>query len=287
MQVRIARRLIDTQFPEFSDLDLIPVESGGTDHTLFRLGSDLSVRFPNREDVVSQVEKEHAWLPRLSAVSVRIPRPVAKGLPDEGFPYAWSVYDWCPGDALSDVGLSDWGALASDLADFLADLRSVSITNAPLAGSQNHFRGVALAERNDLTLVAIKGISDEYSEMALLALWHDALSAAPHAGSQTWLHGDLQGGNLLIESGRLSAVIDFGLCGVGDPACDLMVAWSVLTKDGRGEFRDLLACDDASWARGRGWALSVATIALDYYRSRNPHLSRISRRTLEAILQDD
>ena len=119
------------------------------------------------------------------------------------------------------------------------------------------------------------------------AYLHDALSAARHVAPPTWLHGDLQGGNLLIESGRLSAVIDFGLCGVGDPACDLMVAWSVLTKDGRGEFREHLTCDDASWARGRGWALSVATIALDYYRSRNPHLSRISRRTLDAILQDD
>ena len=286
IDLRAARRLIDVQFPEYAARQLTSVLSGGTDHTLFRLGEDLSVRFPKREDVASQVEKEQTWLPRLAGLKVRIPRPVAHGAPGETFPYSWSIYDWCPGEALSIVGACDWSQLAIDLAEFLIQLRCLPITDAPLSGPQNHFRGVALMERNDLTRAAIRGISNECSETALLACWQDALGAEPHVGAPTWLHGDLQGGNLLIEHGRLSAVIDFGLAGVGDPACDLMVVWSVLTQEARDPFRERLGCDDASWARGRGWALSVATIALDYYRGRNEPLCSISRRTLDAILED-
>ena len=284
---RVVRHLIKTQFPEYADLDMVPVSSGGTDHTLFRLGQDLSVRLPKREDAVAQGEKEHVWLPRLAVESVRIPTPVARGQADEKVPFAWSIYDWCPGQALIHAKSLDFAEIAQTLARFTLELQSISTRDAPLAGQQNHFRGVALIKRHQATIAAITGVSDEYPEAALRAVWEQAISAPSHAQAAVWLHGDLQGGNLLVREGHLSAIIDFGLSGVGDPACDLMVAWSVLPKDCRAAFRDQLNCDDARWARGRGWALSVATIALDYYRGRNPQLCAISRQTLDAVLEGE
>ena len=182
--------------------------------------------------------------------------------------------------------MENWARAASDLAEFIRALQAMDTKAAPLAGPQNHFRGVPLQERDALTLAALHGLADEYPEAELLKRWEHALATPLHSGPPVWLHGDLQGGNILVADDRISAIIDFGLCGVGDPACDLMVAWSVLPASVRALFRAQTGCSDAAWARGRGWALSVASIALDYYRGRNPHLSAISRRTLSAILAD-
>src|SRR5439155_14751042 len=101
-----------------------------------------------------------------------------------------------------------------------------------------------------------------------------------------WIHGDLTPGNLLVEQGRLSAVIDFGCLGVGDPACDLMVAWTLLSGETRDAFRAALAVDDATWARGRGWALSWALIALPYYLETNPVGVGSAWHTIDEVLAD-
>ena len=106
-------------------------------------------------------------------------------------------------------------------------------------------------------------------------------------GAPMWLHGDLHATNLLARHGTLSAVIDFGCLGVGDPACDLMPAWIYLTADTREAFRDAAACDDAAWARGRGWALSVGLIALPYYETSNPVFAGIARHAIAEALADD
>ncbi|MEO0608221.1 MAG: aminoglycoside phosphotransferase family protein [Pseudomonadota bacterium] len=286
IELEVARRLIDAQFPEFRHFALHPIESGGTDNTIFRLGDSFSVRFPKRAEAAEHIDTEKFWLPRLAALPVRIPKPQAKGAASSEFPYPWTIYDWCPGQALSETEVKDWAQAAKDISTFLQALQVMDTQDAPLSGPRNHFRGVPLKNRDALTRAAIHGLADEYPEPELLHHWHDALSATPHRESPVWLHGDLQGGNILVFEDRISAIIDFGLCGVGDPACDLMVAWSVLPKQVREPFRQQIACNEAAWARGRGWALSVSAIALEYYRDRNPHLSHISRQTLSAILTD-
>lgn len=286
IDIETARHLIDAQFPEYRAMELRPVLSGGTDNTIFRLGDALSARFPKREGVVTQIDTEHDWLPRFSTLPLRIPKPIAKGKPNEVFAFAWSIYDWCPGAALSETGIENWSHAANALARFIKALQAQDIQGARLAGPQNHFRGVPLIERDALTRAAFEGLADEFSTSDLTDRWQAALSAAPHSIAPVWLHGDLQGGNILVAEDAISAIIDFGLCGVGDPACDLMVAWSVLPTDVRSLFRDAIDCDEACWARGRGWALSVATIALDYYRCRNPALCEISRRTIRAVLSE-
>ena len=281
----VVRALIDTQFPDYKDLPLRPISSGGTDHVIYRLGDDFSVRLPVRSDVVSQVAKEQLWLRRLEPLPLTIPCPVALGKPDHGYPYDWSIYTWLSGSALTQTPPEDWRDTGLRLAGFLRALQAKPTKDAPLSGPQNHYRGVELRHRDDLTRRAILAISDEFPEDALMTVWGAALAAPVYDKAPVWIHGDLQGGNLLVKDGLVSAVIDFGLSGVGDPACDCIAAWSVLPASARSIFQSELGCDAATWARGKGWAVSVAAIALEYYRDRNPSLSAISRQTLHAALE--
>ena len=281
-----ARRIIDAQFPKYKRLSLEPIIPGGTDNTMFRLGQTLCARFPKREEAVPQIKKEQVWLPRLAPLPLKIPSEVGSGPASAEIPYDWSLYDWLPGKSLVESEIENWSAAAIALADFVLGLQAKDVSSAPLAGAQNHYRGVALEKRDELTIAAIAGLADEYSEEVLRRVWDEALQTPEHRGDPVWLHGDLQGGNILVSGGRLGAVIDFGLSGVGDPACDLMVAWSVLPRSARSVFKKSVRAADDTWMRGLGWALSVSVIALENYRGRNQPLSHISRQTIDAILDD-
>lgn len=120
----------------------------------------------------------------------------------------------------------------------------------------------------------------------MTAAWEAALRAPEWQGPAVWVHGDLLFGNLLVERGRLSAVIDFGCLGVGDPACDVTAAWTLFSGEARDVFRAALSVDDATWARARGWALSWGLIALPYYLDTNPLIVRDARRTIAEVLAD-
>ncbi|MEO1303456.1 MAG: aminoglycoside phosphotransferase family protein [Pseudomonadota bacterium] len=279
--------LIKSQAPDYGHLALEAVKSGGTDNTIFRLGNKLSVRLPKRLDAVSQIDKETTWLPRLAPLPLHIPTPVFLGAPGQGFDHPWAIYQWIDGAPLSQSTIEDWRVSSHALSSFLLNLQAKDISGAPRSGAQNHYRGVDLMARDGLTRAAILNLADLYSTDALYAIWDESLSADPHGAAPSWLHGDLQGGNILVANGQISAIIDFGLSGVGDPACDLMVAWSVLPPDIRSIFRESMSCDDHAWSRGKGWALSVSVIALDFYRDRNAALSTISRQTIEAVLGKD
>jgi aminoglycoside phosphotransferase (APT) family kinase protein len=147
-------------------------------------------------------------------------------------------------------------------------------------------RGLPLATREAPTREAIAALDGMYDAHALTAAWEAALQAPDWDRAPVWFHGDLLPGNLLVERGRLSAVIDFGGLGVGDPACDLMIAWGLFAGEGRNAFRTALAVDDATWARGRGHALSQALIFVPYYLNTNPVGVRNARRTIDAVLAD-
>jgi aminoglycoside phosphotransferase (APT) family kinase protein len=228
------------------------------------------------------VEKEHRWLPRLAPLlPLRIPVPLAKGEPAEGYPWNWSVYPWLRGENPSDEVLADPGFLAADLAEFVIALHGIDPTDGPPAS-----RGVPLAMRDAETRAAIADLRGVIDAEAVTAAWEDALRAPAWTGPAVWIHGDLTPGNLLLEQGRLSGVIDFGALGVGEPACDLIVAWNLLSSETRDVFRSPLDVDDATWARGRGWALSIALIALPYYVDTNPGIVAVSRRVVDEVLAD-
>jgi len=125
-----------------------------------------------------------------------------------------------------------------------------------------------------------------YDPAMLAEVWETALAAPAWEGPPVWIHGDPQGGNLLVLDGRLNGVIDFGGLGVGDPACDLIVAWNLFGPEGRAAFRTAIGVDQATWRRGRGWALSTGLTALPYYLDRLPAVARWARRTLDEVLAD-
>jgi aminoglycoside phosphotransferase (APT) family kinase protein len=280
-------RLLAAQFPQWADLPIKPVHSAGTDNAIYRLGSDMAVRLPRRQGVTRQVDKEQQWLPRLAPLlPLAIPIPRAYGRPGEGYPWHWSVYQWLAGENATIEPIADPGQAARDLAYFIAALQRIDPTGGPPSGPHNFFRGVPLAMRDPLTRAAIADLSGMLDTGAVTAAWKAALQAPVWDGPPVWIHGDLSPLNLLVQQGRLSAVIDFGGLSVGDPACDLIVAWNLFSAQTRAVLRAALPVDDATWARGRGWALSIGLIALPYYQSTNPVLAGIARRAIDEVLAD-
>jgi aminoglycoside phosphotransferase (APT) family kinase protein len=285
--VDIVRRLVAAQFPQWGDLSITGLPSAGTDHAIYRLGESMSIRMPRVPWARQQSEKEHQWLPKLAGhLPLAIPKPLAKGLPGEGYPWEWSVYDWCAGENATLDRLVDPHQAAVDLAAFVRALRAIDTTSGPAAGRHNFGRGVPLAQRDAATRSAIAAVEKLYNVKTLTDAWNAALAEPVWESPPVWIHGDLQSGNLLAVAGRLSAVIDFGGLGVGDPACDLMVAWNLFPADVRETYRAAVATDEATWARGRGWALSVALIALPYYLNTNRFMVEMSQYTIAQVLGD-
>lgn len=263
------RALLADQHPQWADLPVRPVATPGWDNRTFHLGDDLLVRMPSAAEYALAVDKEHRWLPVLAdRLPVPVSVPVALGQPGAGYPYAWSVNPWLPGTPADPQRLADPVGLADDLVVFVGALRAVDSTPGPQPGIHNWYRGGTLRTYDATARGALRVLARHPAEdvgvdlAAATATWDDAL-AAPWDGMDTWFHGDLAAGNLLLDDGgRLCGVIDFGTCGVGDPSCDLAVAWTLLDDAGRGRLRTGLDVDDASWARGQGWALWKALSGL-------------------------
>ena len=236
------------------------VDLDGWDNATFRLGDTMSVRLPSADGYAAQVEKEHRWLPVLAPrLPFAIPQPVARGVPSDEFPLPWSVYRWLDGEVATVDRIADLTVFASDLAAFLVALRDVDPAGGPAHGPHSWFRGGPLATFDEQTRRLLATLDGTIHATAVSAVWDDALHRA-FEGPATWLHGDVTASNLLVADGRLSAVIDFGCCGVGDPACDVAIAWTLFDGQSRRAFREAVGVDDATWERGRGWALWKALI---------------------------
>lgn len=283
----LVRRLVGAQLPQWAHLSVRALNSAGTDNALYRLGDEMVVRLPRTQSASEQVDKEQRWLPRLAPfLPLAIPNPLVVGAPGEGYPWRWSVYQWLTGEDASVKPVIDAHQTAVTLAEFLLALHRVDPTGGPFSGEHNFFRGVPLAMHDSPTHAAIVSLHSMFNTDVMLETWNCSLEAPAWSGSPCWIHGDLIPTNLLVQNGRLSAVIDFGGLGVGDPACDLIVAWTFLSAETREVFRSALSADDATWTRGRGWALSIGLIAFDYYQETNSVLARIAKRSIEEALAD-
>jgi aminoglycoside phosphotransferase (APT) family kinase protein len=292
----LVRRLLAAQFPQWARLPLAPVPQSGMDNATFRLGPDLSVRLPRYAHWAGQVEREHRWLPYLAPrLPLAVSEPVARGEPGEGYPYPWSVYRWLEGETLRTESLVDPVRAARDLAGFLTALRAADATGGPGPEQSNAFRGVPLGDERDSIAVearvrpkieALKktGLIDTD---AVTEVWEAALAAPAWSGPPVWIHGDLDAGNLLTVNGRISAVIDFGTLAVADPAVDLLPAWRFLSGPAREVFRKETGLDDATWARGRGWAVAGSLpVPDDPYFQADPARVTAALRHLEAVVSD-
>jgi aminoglycoside phosphotransferase (APT) family kinase protein len=283
----LVRRLLAEQFPQWAGLPISPVPSGGTDNTIYRLGNDMALRLPRIHWAVPQVEKEQEWLPRLAPhLPLAISFPLAMGAPGDSYPWHWSVYRWIEGENATARSLDNLCQAAVKLAQFVSALHRIDASGGPGAGPHNFGRGVPLAERDGAVRAAIAALDGVIDTDVAASAWDAALRAPVWSKPPVWVHGDLQSGNLLAQGGQLRGVIDFGGLGVGDPACDLIVAWNLLSGESRDAFRTALAVDDATWARGRGWALSIGLIALPYYLHTSPAMVSYARHTIAEALAE-
>jgi aminoglycoside phosphotransferase (APT) family kinase protein len=192
------------------------------------------------------------------------------------------VYRWIDGETACADRIGDLTGFARTLAGFLAALHRPEPTGGPQAGAHSAFRGASLTTYDAETRRAVARLADRIPVGTVTQIWATALRST-WSGPPVWFHGDVAWGNLLVREGRLAAVIDFGCCGTGDPACDLAVAWTLLSGASRSAFRAALAVDDGTWARGRGWVLWKALITLD---NPDPVRAAEARHMLDAVLAE-
>lgn len=276
------RRLLDAQYPAWSDLPVRRVAVDGWDNRTFRLGRHLSVRLPSGPGYDLQVRKEFEWLPVLQrGVSLPIPEVVALGQPGAGYPFEWTVRGWINGTPVRDAPGLDHLLLAEDLARFLRELRAVPAGNGPTPGAHSQHRGGPLWHWQEDVDRALFQLGSSIDHDRVLGLWHEALAATEDQPAR-WLHGDVATGNLLASQGRLSAVIDFGCIAVGDTACDLVPAWTYFTQPARARFEKSVQATEAERARGIGWALWKALITVD-----DRHHGTTARFSLEQLQVTD
>lgn len=281
----LIRRLVDTQFPQWRNLPLRLLDPAGSDHVIYRLGEELSVRLPRHTGAIGQAGKEFQWLPRLAPhLPLAIPVPVGVGEPGLGYPWPWAVSRWLDGEVATVETLEHSTRAATELAEFLSALQQCTPADIPAATSQEDLTGGPLSDRDQATRAAIAEVDGVFDAAAMTELWEAALSAPDWGRSPVWFHGDFHTGNLLTVEGRISAVIDFGGLGMGDPACDLMIAYTLLSAESRAVFRETLGVDDATWLRGRGWALATGLNAYNYYAAVSPRVAAQTTRQINQAL---
>lgn len=282
----LVKRLIAAQFPQWSDLAVTPVEVDGWDNRTYRLGNDMTVRLPTAAGYVPAVAKESRWLPRLAAaLPVTIPDVLGEGVPGEGYPFPWSVRRWVPGQTADLRRIDDVPRFAIAVAEFLRALQRCDSTGGPLGGEHSWYRGASPAHYDEDTRRFLDALTGHVDTARAAVVWEAAL-AAEHNGPPVWFHGDVAAGNLLVAGGKLTAVIDFGTCGVGDPACDLVIAWTMLSGASREAFRDVVDLDKGTWARARGWALWKALLILAACVDDDHERAAVNQSVIDEVLAD-
>ena len=285
LNTALVKKLIAEQFPRWKNLPVEQVLPGGWDNRTFRLGGDKLVRLPSGAAYADKVAKEQYWLPRLApSLPLPIPEALAMGRATSDYPWLWSVYRWIEGDTAASVAIENLPAFAKDLAQFLVALYQVDTTDGPPAGAHNFYRGCALTHYDNQTRQAITLLEDKIDSRAVLSIW-DAALATSWDKPAVWVHGDISAGNLLVQNGKLSAVIDFGGLAVGDPACDLAIAWTFLDAKSRQAFKQMLNLDEGTWLRGKAWALWKALIVASGVVDSNEVEKVQAWPTIELLLQ--
>jgi aminoglycoside phosphotransferase (APT) family kinase protein len=282
----LVRRLIASQFPQWKELSIDPVATSGWDNRTFHLGKDKSVRLPSAAEYELQVEKEHQWLPKLAPkLPLPIPVPIAMGRPEYGYPWKWSIYRWLDGETVTSAGTADLIGLAIDLASFLTALHKIDATGGPPAGLHSFYRGGSLAVYDTETRRSIASLKNRIDTTTATEVWESALLTS-WENPPVWVHGDISAGNLLVHSGKLSAVIDFGQLAIGDPACDLAINWTLFHGKSREAFKKALFLDKGTWCRARGWTLWKALVVVAGFTNPNNSESNQCWHIIDEVLTD-
>lgn len=280
------KRLLQQQAPQFASLELSPVEKMGHDNDTWRLGDTMTVRLPTGKQYAKQAQKEQKWLPYLEkGISLQIPRLVKAGCPSALFAYPWGIYQWIEGETLDSCKDIDATTVAIDLANFLNELHAIDCHEGPVAGAHNFYRGGPLETYHQEVVVAIEHLASCFNKEVVLAVWSLALSSSWQK-KPVWVHGDLVVTNMLVRNQRLSAIIDFGILGIGDPACDLAMYWTYFKESSRNIFKEQLHVDQDTWNRGQGWVLWKALITFDSYLDKTTNEALFTKHIIDTILNE-
>jgi aminoglycoside phosphotransferase (APT) family kinase protein len=288
--VDLVRSLLIQQHPDLSDLAILKV-ANGWDNVMYRLGDDLAVRLPRREESARLAGHEQQVLPVLApTLPIDVPVPLRIGSPTDEYPWKWTVLRWLPGDRLADSELTDPLVEARRLGEFMAALHAPAPDDAP----PNPYRGHFIGNNTPIITKRLDALADDpaIDAAAAVARWHELVDdAEPFAGPATWIHGDLHAMNVLVYDGALSAVIDFGDVCAGDPATDLSCAWAFFDGVARVEFRRAAAAgevgiDEQMWRRAEAWALHFAVIYLGQSAD-NPTLRRLGEHLINTLMSSE
>lgn len=282
----LVRRLIASQFPMWKGLSIDPIATNGWDNRTFHLGKDKLVRLPSAAEYELQVEKEHQWLPKLAPrLPLLIPEPIAMGHPEYGYPWKWSIYRWLEGETAASTDIADLTELAIDLANFLTALYKIDATGGPPPGLHSFYRGGSLSVYDSEMRRSITSLKDRVDTTTTTEVWEAALSTS-WENPPVWVHGDISAGNLLVHDGKLSAVIDFGQLAIGDPACDLVINWTLFHGKSREAFQKALPLDKGTWIRARGWTLWKALVVAAGLTNPNNSESKRCWHIIEDVIAD-
>ena len=277
------RALLREQFSEWADEPLRRVPDSGTDNAIYRLGGDMGLQLPRIHWAEAQIEKECRWLPELAKeLRVAVPVPLAQGRAGRGYPFPWLIYPWLKGVSLDRAVVEDWGVVAQEVGEFI-----ISLGRCPNEGGPPPLRrGNPMAQYDPGVQWALRQLDDSIDVERAHVVWQTALDVGEWSGDPVWVHGDLLAGNILVSNGHVTGIIDWSGAGVGDPACEAMLAWS-LPSGARGLFRQTIGFDDATWARARGWVVQQTAPYISYYTKSLPLAVEQARRRLEAALLDN
>jgi aminoglycoside phosphotransferase (APT) family kinase protein len=286
IDVFLVHQLINSQFPQWSHFSVTPVKHGGWDNRTFHLGEHMSVRLPSAAQYADKVKKEQYWLPKLAPyLPLQIPTPLAIGNPTKEYPFHWSIYKWIDGETASHENILDLNQFATELACFLVVLQRINSSGGPIAGTHNFYRGGLLKIYDAEVQQAITKLGDKIDFESVKQIWSDALASTWNKSS-VWVHGDVAPTNLIVKNGKLMAVIDFGGLGVGDPACDYAIGWTFFDRESRIVFRNVLAVNDQTWNRARGWALWKALITYAELSGTNAAEKEKSKKVIDMLIAD-
>lgn len=284
----LVQTLIKKQFRELAHLEVRPVKLSGHDNRTFLLGEKMLVRLPSAQGYAAQVQKEQKWLPLLSShLSYKIPKPLAQGVPSKDFPWDWSIYEWISGDSANSLMFENniYPQLALDCAKFLNELHKIDATDAPAPGLHNYFRGAHISVYASEARSIIANLGNLINADHATLLLEKAISSKWRQKA-LWIHGDFASGNILVKDNRLEAVIDFGCMGAGDPACDLVIAWTFFHGEARKIFRSVMNLDNDTWIRASGWALWKACLILEEQLDKTGESAMNQLRIINDIIEE-
>lgn len=282
IDAKLVASLIESNFPQWKNLPIKRIDHQGTDNAIYRLGDDKLIRLP-RVDGTSEIARDEfsllSYLNRFQ-LPLEIPKALAIGNPTPNYPNSWVVQSWIEGNPLDSSQLN-LSIAARDLGNFIRQLRKIPVDDA-----RPVYRSCPLETRSQAVEQVLMSLKDMVDTKAIRSIWNKCLLTRTSIDSPKWLHADLLPGNFLMKKGKITAVIDFGMSGTGDPACDLIPAWCLFDREKRQIFKDAVGADEDEWIRGKGWALSIGLVIIPYYLKSNPYLVTIAHRMIDQVINE-